>query len=84
MPEIKAYFSMTFWNRQDQIITLGGYFRKYVKSAHQYSTANNKWTALPDLPDKLDCSAATVLNDVLYNFGGENALHSVYHLDLLS
>ena len=42
-----------------------------------------EWQALPDLPEEVCASAATVLDDVLYNLGGSYSKHSVSWLDLL-
>ena len=75
---------MTYWCR-DFIITLGGFDGSSdLNEVQQFVVKKNKWKALPCLPEKIGASAATVLNDVLYNIGGMRSTNSVCWLDLLS
>lgn len=43
----------------------------------------NEWRSLPELPESTHQSAATVLNNILYNIGGRHSNSSVYWFDLL-
>ena len=47
-------------------------------------TQKNKWRALFSLPENIAGSSAAVLNNTLYNIGGDGSSHSVYWLELLS
>ena len=84
LPTKKSLFPMTYWEREDIIITLGGYDgSSRLTEVQQFMIGKNKWKALPSLPEQIDASSATVLNDVLYNIGGDRSTNSVYWLDLL-
>ena len=52
-----------------------------MKKVPQFVRAKNK-KSLPLLPDKIDGSAATVLSNVVYNFGGVGSTSSFQWLDL--
>ena len=82
----KSHFSMTGWNKQKTIISLGGWHHgsSRLNEVQQFLIAKNKWTGRPSLSEEIFSSSATVLNDVLYNFRGYKSTNSVCWLDLLS
>ena len=72
---------MTYW--EDIVITVGGWDdSSNLKEVHQFMTRKNEWQALPSFPHKISSSSATVLTNVLYNFGGDGSPNSVGWLDL--
>ena len=87
MPTPKQWFPMTYWEREDTIITLGGFDGKKSKLSEVqcFLRKKNQWlAALPRLPEEIAASSATVLNEVLYNIGGGGSTYSVVWVDLLS
>ena len=83
MPIPRAYFPLTYWRREESIIAIGGFYHQRLSKVNIYSKAKNEWKALPDLPEPNDCSAAGILNETLYNFGGTKTNNSLLWLDLL-
>ena len=84
MPRRKSEFPMTYWKREDSVITVGGHDGWNLNEVQQFSRFNNEWQTLPSLPEKVRFSAATVLGDVFYNMGGGGSSQSVVWLDLVS
>ena len=67
MPIKKRTFPLTYWKRDDSIISLGGYnHSQRLSEVQQFSRAKNQWTALPSLPQRISGSSATVMSEVLY------------------
>ena len=85
LPTKKCHFPMIYWERQDVIITLGGFMDgfSWLSEVQQFMIRKNNWKALPSLPQRIRGSSATVLNGVLYNIGGDGSTNSVCLLDLL-
>ena len=85
LPTAKERFPMTYWEREEVLITLGGYGgSQHLQEVQQFMRMRNQWKALPSLPYKTVCSSATVVGDVLYNMGGCHSINSVEWLDLVS
>ena len=84
LPTKKNSFPMTYWQKEDTIITVGGWDGSSgLKEVQQFVIGKNEWKALPSLPEEISDSSATVLKNVLYNFGGSGSTNSVCWLDLL-
>ena len=83
MPTVKSSFPMTSWKRSESVFTVGGMNSRSLKEVQQYFFGKNEWQALQELPDFSYDSAATVLDDVLYSFGGHPSKYSVQWYDLL-
>ena len=75
---------MTYWERQESIITLGGWNGTHLNEAKQFKIEKNQWKALPSLPENIYGSSASVLNDVVFNIVGVGSTNSACWLDLLS
>ena len=74
---------MTYWARQGVMITLGGAVGvNRLNEVQQFVMEKNEWKVLPSLPEKISGSSATVVEDVLYNIGGDESTNSVSWLDL--
>ena len=74
-----------YWSKDQTLISLGGFntFSYYLDEVSAYSTQKDEWRPLPSLPQEMSNSAATILDNVLYNFGGYH-FHSYCSLDLVS
>ena len=86
LPTKKSSFPMTYWEKRNLLITLGGYAGggNQLGEVHQFLILQNKWSTLPSLLEKTYSSSATVLNGVVYNIGGFKSTKSVCWLNLLN
>ena len=51
LPTKKSHFPITYWEKQDIIITLGGYHgSSYLNEVQGFMIEKNSWKALPSLP----------------------------------
>ena len=83
LPTAKRRFALTYWKKEESIITLGGWANAYLKEVQQYCRLKNEWKELPFLPISTAGSSTTVFTNVLFNFGGFLSSNSVYWLDLM-
>ena len=66
----KAHFPMAYWKKKKHFFTLGGYNGDYLDEVTKYESQTGIWYQLPDLPNEMGASSATVFDNTLINIGG--------------
>ena len=84
IPTAMSWFPMPFNRFRQVLITVGGYDNNgALTNVREYNIADDSWSDLPALPNKLYGSGACILEpDSLYNFGGNSASHTILFLNL--
>ena len=77
MPTAKTDFAMTHWRQKNNLFTLGGRNRSRLKQVQEYSLSKNKWKFHWELLEAISGSSAVILNNVMYNIGGDKSSHPV-------
>ena len=73
MPTRKSYFPLIMWTKKRIHFTLGGHNGRDLKEVQEYSLKLNAWKLHSSLPEGVHASSGTILNDVLYNLGGNSS-----------